>query len=185
MLCKMGANAMITNYTDVAIRIADQAEQEDLNIKNLSTEKTVKRFFLKSSDEVCKIQNKSFGIFPSKTGISDRLPIYLMIGYFLTAFNQIAFNHYTLYKVSYFAPIVATGHNLTYDTNLFFELFPGIGMIGIDDTSWIYQLHFLIHIIESDKIFVMIILNRVAMFGNSTTKNSMGKRIAGGLNFVS
>ena len=58
-------------------------------------------------------------------------------------------------------------------------------MVGIYDTSRIDQIHFFVHLIQTDQIFVMIIRDGNAAFVYCTTQNNVGEWVAGRVNFPS
>ena len=58
-------------------------------------------------------------------------------------------------------------------------------MVGIHDTSRVYQIHFFIHLIQTDQIFVMVVRDGNTAFVYCTTQNDMGERVTGCVNFPS
>jgi hypothetical protein len=60
-----------------------------------------------------------------------------------------------------------------------------VGVIYVDDGSRIYNVHLVVHYRQADKILIMIILRRVAVLADRTTKHYVCKRIACRLDLAS
>ena len=58
-------------------------------------------------------------------------------------------------------------------------------MVGIDYSCRIEQIHFLIHIVQTNQIFKVVIGYGVAMLTLCAPENNVGQRISGCLNFIS
>ena len=102
---------------------------------------------------------------------------------FLASFLQIALDHNTFDKVMNFRGKAAAVQYFLNNTNLFFVLFVGIGVVGINDDSRVLQIAFIILFKQKLQIFVMIVGNGVSVFVDSTSKNGVSQRVSGSLHF--
>ena len=99
----------------------------------------------------------------------------------LSAFKQIAFDHNTFDQFVEIRIVVAAVKYFAYDTNLFFELLAGVGMVYIYDGSWIFEIFFAIQVIKTHQIFIMIVWNTGPVFINAAPENHVGKLISVGI----
>ena len=65
-------------------------------------------------------------------------------------------------------------HDFLDNTDLFFELLAGIGVVCINNGSRVYKIHLGIHITETDQIFIMIVLRAVAVFAYGAAEYNVG-----------
>ena len=107
-----------------------------------------------------------------------------MIADFLVAFLDIALDHNTFYHVFDIGGNLSVVHDFLYDADLFLEFLAGIGVVDIDHSSRIDEIHFLVHLAESDQIFIVVILCGVAVLADRTAKHNVCERVAGCLDFI-
>ena len=98
----------------------------------------------------------------------------------LSALKQIAFDHNTFDQFAEIRIVVAAVKYFAYDTNLFFELLSGVGMVYIYDGSWIFEIFFAIQVIKTHQIFIMIVRDGLTVFVDTTTENRMCKFVSAG-----
>lgn len=84
------------------------------------------------------------GILPSQTGIGNGASRDHVVANVLTAFQKIAFDHNTFYKLFQIGIVIAAVKDFTDDTDLFFILLSGIGMVYVNNDSRIFQFPLLI-----------------------------------------
>lgn len=89
-----------------------------------------------------------------------------MIADFLVAFLDIALDHNTFYHVFDIGGNLSVVHDFLYDADLLLEFLAGIGVVDIDHSSRIDEIHFLVHLAESDQIFIVVILCGVAVLAD-------------------
>ena len=65
-------------------------------------------------------------------------------------------------------------HDFLDNTDLFFELFAGIGVVCINNGSRVHKIHFGIHIAETDQILIVIVLRAVTVFADGTAEYNVG-----------
>ena len=87
---------------------------------------------------------QSFSILPSKAWIGDGAAWNHMIADILAAFQEIAFDHNTLYKLFQVGIVIAAVKNLTDNTDLFFILFAGVGVVDVNNNSRIFEIPLII-----------------------------------------
>ena len=54
-------------------------------------------------------------------------------------------------------------HDFPNDTNLFLILLAGVGVICINDAGRMNNIHFLVHVVKTNQVFVVIILGGITM----------------------
>ena len=96
---------------------------------------------------------------------------------------NITFNHQTFYQSVKFRINLAAVENFFCDTNLLVILLVGVGVVGINDNSRVFQVLLLIFFPEKTKVFIVIVRDSFSVFVYSTTKNGMSKFITCGLYF--
>ena len=57
-------------------------------------------------------------------------------------------------------------------------------MVGIDHCGLVDYIHFLVHIMEADEVFVVVVGRRVAVLADGPAQDNMRQRIAGRLDLV-
>ena len=102
----------------------------------------------------------------------------------LIAFLDVAFNYKTLYKSADFRRKLAVMHDLFCDTNLLLKVFTGVGMVGIDDSCRVDNMHLFIHFMETDEIFIVIVLGGISMLADGTPEHYVGQRISRCLHLI-
>ena len=76
-------------------------------------------------------------------------------------------------------------HDFLYDADLLLEFLAGIGVVDIDHSSRIDEIHFLVHLAESDQVFIVKpILCGVAVLADRTAKRNVCERLPGCLDFI-
>ena len=78
---------------------------------------------------------------------------------------------------------LAAVHDFFGDSDLFFELLVGVGMVRIDHAGRILQIHFFVHIPQTDQIFIMVVGNVGTMLVGSTTQHGVSQIISMGIYF--
>ena len=58
-------------------------------------------------------------------------------------------------------------------------------MVGINDGCRMDDIHFFVHLMKTDQIFIVIILGGIAVLADCTAKNHVSQRISGCLHLVS
>ena len=96
-----------------------------------------------------------------------------MIADFLVAFLDIALDHNTFYHVFDIGGNLSVVHDFLYDADLLLEFLAGIGVVDIDHSSRIDEIHFLVHLAEADQIFVVVILCGVAVLADRAAKHNV------------
>lgn len=59
-------------------------------------------------------------------------------------------------------------HHFFCDTDLFLKLLSGVGMVGINDGCRMDDIHFFVHLMKTDQIFIVIILGGIAVLADCT-----------------
>ena len=130
------------------------------------------------TDRISNCIQELFGFFPSKTWVSNRFSINVFTNFLISRTN-ITFDHYAFDQFIDDRRFFAVVHYFLDDTNLFFVLFVGIGMVCIHNTCRIYQIHFFIHFIQANQIFVVVVGDSNPAFVDCTTQDNMSQWIAG------
>ena len=110
------------------------------------------------------IVNQSFGLIPSKTRVGNGFSVNMgSASDFLIARLQIAFDHNTFYET--FDILVASScvQNVFDDTDLLLVFLSGVGMVGIDDGSRVYEMCFVVFLQQKLNVLVVIVRHGVAV----------------------
>ena len=97
---------------------------------------------------------------------------------FLIARLQIAFDHNTFYET--FDILVASScvQNVFDDTDLLLVFLSGVGMVGIDDGSRVYEMCFVVFLQQKLNVLVVIVRHGVAVLVGRTAENGVRQRIS-------
>ena len=101
-----------------------------------------------------------------------------MISDRLISLFDVTFNHQTLYQRTDIGRKLAVMHHFFCDTDLFLKLLSGVGMVGINDGCRMDDIHFFVHLMKTDQIFIVIILGGIAVLADCTAKNHVSQRIS-------
>ena len=101
----------------------------------------------------------------------------------LVAWLDIALDHETFYHGMKLRIYLTAVKNFTCDTNLLFVMLVGVGMVGIHDHCRVGKVLCVVFVIEKTKILIMVVRDGFPMFVYRTTKDCVGERVTGGLNF--
>ena len=101
-----------------------------------------------------------------------------MIADLLISFFDVTFDHNSLDHLLHIIIVSSAVKNFADNTNLFFELLIGVGMVRINDRCRVFQVFLRINIYQTDKILIMVVRNTGSIFVNTTTKNYMCKIIS-------
>ena len=106
---------------------------------------------------------QSFRIFPSKTGIGDRLPVAVLAD-FLAAWLNVAFDHQALDQILDLSRMSSAVKNFFGDADLLHVFLVGIGVVGIHDTGCVIQVALGVKFLKQNQIFKMVVRNALAVF---------------------
>ena len=135
-------------------------------------------------DLIRNVIDQLFGIFPSETRIGNGFSVNMISDRLISLFD-VTFNHQTLYQRTDIGINLAVIHHFFCDTDLFLKLLSGVGMVGINDGCRMDDIHFFVHLMKTDQIFIVIILGGIAVLADCTAKNHVSQRISGCLHLVS
>ena len=76
-------------------------------------------------------------------------------------------------------------HYLFGDTNLLFEFLSRVRVVCVNDSCWVNNIHLVVHLIQTHKIFIVVVRGRVAMFADCTAKYYVSKWVSCCLHFTS
>ena len=110
------------------------------------------------------IVNQSFGLIPAKARVGNGFSVNMISASdFLIARLQIAFDHNTFYET--FNVFVASSgvQNVFDDTDLLLVFLSGVGMVGIDDGSRVYEMCFVVFLQQKLNVLVVIVRHGVAV----------------------
>ena len=130
------------------------------------------------------IVNQSFGLIPSKTRVGNGFSVNMgSASDFLIARLQIAFDHNTFYET--FDILVASScvQNVFDDTDLLLVFLSGVGMVGVDDGSRVYEMCFVVFLQQKLDIFVVIVRYGISVFVGRTAENGVCQRVSACLYF--
>ena len=92
-----------------------------------------------------QLSDEPLGIFPSQTGVGDRLAVHVF-GNLLRAFDEVAFDHKALYFVPECLGMLPALHHLFGDPGLLEEALVRVCMVGVDDDRREEEVAFLIRL---------------------------------------
>ena len=118
--------------------------------------------------------DQAFSILPSKTRIGDRASRGHVVADVLASFEQVALDHDTFDKFVKFRIAVAAVENFVYDTDLLLVFLVGVRMVGINDDSRVLEILLAVQVVESDQIFIMIVLRAVSVFAYGAAEYNVG-----------
>ena len=101
----------------------------------------------------------------------------------LVAWLNIALDHETFYHGMKLRIYLTAVKNLACDTNLLLVMLVGVGMVGIHDYCRVGKVLCVVFVIEKTKILIMVVRDSFSVFVYRTTKDCVGERVTGGLNF--
>ena len=102
------------------------------------------------------IVDQTLTVFPAQTGIGDGLTVAAGT-HLLVAFLDVALDHDALDQLVQIGAEFTAVHDFLGDTDLLPELLVGVGVVRIDHAGRILQIHFFIHIPQTDRILVMVV----------------------------
>ena len=92
-----------------------------------------------------------------------------MIADLLFSFFDVTLDHNSLDHLLHIIIVSSAVKNFADNTNLFFELLIGVGMVRINDRCRVFQVFLRINIYQTDKILIMVVRNTGSIFVNTTT----------------
>ena len=105
-----------------------------------------------------------------------------MFVYLLIARFDIAFYHNALDKVVDIYGMLPALENFLYNSNLFSILLVGIAVVGIYDGCHVLKVLLAVHLIQTNKVFIVVVRNVLTMLVGCTSEYRVGKRVAIRLN---
>ena len=125
------------------------------------------------------IVNQSFGLIPSKTRVGNGFSVNMgSASDFLIARLQIAFDHNTFYETFDILAASSCVQNVFDDTDLLLVFLSGVGMVGIDDGSRVYEMCFVVFLQQKLNVLVVIVRHGVAVLVGRTAENGVRQRIS-------
>ena len=122
-------------------------------------------------------------LIPSKACICDGFSVDVIYTDLLIAWLNIALDHETFYHSVKLRIYLTAVKNLACDTNLLLVVLVGVGVVGIHDHCRVGKVLCVVFVIEKTKILIMVVRDGFPMFVYRTTKDCVGERVTGGLNF--
>ena len=118
-----------------------------------------------------------FCILPAEARVSDRFSVYMAGSDLLASFYKVALNHDALDEFSDIFIDPAAVQDLFYNADLLLILLAGVGMVGVNKDSRVFQIPFLVFFQKKLDILIVIIGDCIPMFVYGASENGVGERI--------
>ena len=116
-------------------------------------------------------------ILPAKARIGNGFSVYVVSADLLASFYEVTLDHNAFDKFPDILINPAAVQDLFHNADLLLILLAGVGMIGVDENSRVFQIPLLVLFEEELDIFIMVVGNRISVFVYGPSEDRVGERI--------